>query len=311
MTNERAHSLVVASSEELEREASVTICICTFRRSSVEAAVESVYRQEKIGTSHTPIIVVDNDDTPSSRHLVENTSVRLGASVTYIHAPARNISIARNAALNAVRTRWAAFIDDDEQASPNWLKELWFARNGVQAVIGQSVAVYQANTPAWAKRCDFHSNRIGRDICNAYTCNTLLDLDFVRRHGLRFREELGQTGGEDTLFFKALAGLGAKMRYCPTSIVYEEVNNDRATMNWVLKRKLRSGQTHGLMLSEFSPKRYRLLPMTAGSKAFVSFVVAVTLAPFHHSWRLWFARMAMHLGAAQYTFTNAIHTEYR
>jgi succinoglycan biosynthesis protein ExoM len=36
----------------------------------------------------------------------------------------RNISIARNAALDVAETLWVAFIDDDEHASATWLANL-------------------------------------------------------------------------------------------------------------------------------------------------------------------------------------------
>ena len=42
--------------------------------------------------------------------------------ISYIHAPARNISIARNACVEAATGKWIAFIDDDELASENWLQ---------------------------------------------------------------------------------------------------------------------------------------------------------------------------------------------
>ena len=42
----------------------------------------------------------------------------------YLHAPARNISIARNACLEAASAPLVAFIDDDEIARPGWLAGL-------------------------------------------------------------------------------------------------------------------------------------------------------------------------------------------
>jgi len=83
-----------------------------------------------------------------------------GISVDYRHAPSRNISIARNAALDVAETLWVAFIDDDEHASATWLANLWAARSGANAVFGLCQAIYHESTRFWIKGGDYHSNRI-------------------------------------------------------------------------------------------------------------------------------------------------------
>ncbi|MFD2234845.1 glycosyltransferase family 2 protein [Phaeospirillum tilakii] len=293
--------------DQEEPAAEVTVCICTFRRSSVAAAIASVATQS---VPPPPIVVVDNDETPSARATVEAAAAASGVDLRYVHAPARNISRARNAALDATATRWAALIDDDEVAAPGWLAALMAERHGHAAVIGPAIALYPEQAPAWLRRCDFHSNRISGDPANAYTANALLDLALVRRLGLRFDEAYGQTGGEDTLFFRALARAGGRIHYCPDAEVHEEVPPARATMRWVLRRRFRSGQTHGRQLSLFSPRAYRLLPATALAKAAVAALVAAVLWPVDCRWRRWAARAALHLGALHFTLTASIHREY-
>jgi succinoglycan biosynthesis protein ExoM len=289
----------------------VTVCICTYRRASLAEAVESVVRQPGLDAAALRIVVVDNDAEPSARPLVDAVRARLGARIDYVHAPARNISIARNAALDAVATRWAAFLDDDEYAAHDWLAQLYAAREGRHAVVGQVVALYQDDTPAWARACDFHSNRIAARLDNAYTSNVLLDMEFVNRHGLRFLEACGQTGGEDTVFFRALTTAGGSMAYCPGSIAYEEVRVARANLAWVFRRKYRFGQTHGLLLSMFDRRGFRLLPLTAGAKALLSAGAALALLPVsRHAALRWATRAALHGGAVSFTLHRAITREY-
>lgn len=288
----------------------VTVCICTYRRASLAEAIESVARQDLPGAAALRIVVVDNDVEPSARPAVEAIRQRLGARIDYVHAPARNISIARNAALDAVATRWAAFLDDDETASPDWLRQLLAARDGQEVVVGQVVAVYQAGTPAWARACDFHSNRISGRVDNAYTSNVLLDVEFLNRHRLRFLEACGQTGGEDTIFFRAVTEAGGRMTYCPASVVYEPVGPERANLAWVFRRRYRFGQTHGLMLSMFDRAAYRRLPLTAGAKALLSLLVSLLLLPARHASLRWAARAALHLGAVSFTLNRSVFREY-
>jgi succinoglycan biosynthesis protein ExoM len=242
--------------------------------------------------------------------LVAETAAKIGADVSYIHAPAQNISVARNAALDAVETSWAAFIDDDEVASHDWLFNLLATRVGHNVVIGQVVALYQDGTPRWARLCDFHSNRIASRLENAYTSNALIDVAFARRHGVKFSRESGLTGGEDTLYFRCLKEHGAHFAYCPDAIVYEEVYCERASMNWVYRRKFRSGQTHAIMVAQFEPQRYRWLAIVALLKASISVIAAILLLPFHYSWRKWAARAALHLGALSKRLGGEVYQEY-
>ena len=92
----------------------VDVCVCTFRRPSVARLLASLASQDLPAATHLRVIVADNDDIPSARETVMRAFADLGLEGVYLHAPARNISIARNACLNAARATLVAFIDDDE-----------------------------------------------------------------------------------------------------------------------------------------------------------------------------------------------------
>lgn len=287
----------------------VTICMCTFRRPAAFKALASFATLSGL-SSEVRIVVVDNDETDILRGKFEDLAQRHPFPMRYIHAPAQNISIARNAALDATTTRWLAFIDDDETADSNWLANLLNCREQAEAIIGQCTAIYGPELPSWAARCDFHSNRISGDAANAYTSNALIDMDFVRRHALRFRVELGRTGGEDSIFFRQLKELGGRIVYRPEALVYELVPPSRATMTWVCRRMYRAGQTHGLLCREFNPKAYRRLLLTAGGKMVLSTVMAVVSVPGSDASRRWFARATLHAGAARYRLSPSMLEEY-
>ena len=228
----------------------VTVCICTYRRPRLMAAVRSIIEQKDLGSSIPKIVVVDNDDTPSARARLHAFCEAQNVDVTYVHAPAHNISIARNAAIDATTTRWLAFIDDDEVAAPNWIARLCAARHSAVAVFGISLAVYPGGTASWIKRGDFHSNFIldkERPIKTGYSSNVIIDLDFVRRHKLRFDISLGQTGGEDTLFFYSIYGHGGTLKFAPDAVVYDDVAPSRLSFRWIATRKFRGGQVYAMM----------------------------------------------------------------
>lgn len=286
----------------------VTICICTFRRESIAATLRSI--AEATAYAPVPVVVIDNDDHNGARDRILAAAAAAKVAATYVHAPARNISIARNAALDAVETRWAAFIDDDEIAEPAWLCALLLMRDRGEAIIGQSRALYDPGVPAWNAACDFHSNRLEGRADNAYTSNALIDVDFVRRHDLRFRLDLGQTGGEDTLFFRAFSEAGGRILYQPDSVVVEPVSTARATMRWALRRRFRAGQTHGLVLQQFDRKAYRILLVTAAAKCVFSLIAAAATVPGTTASRKWLARSALHAGSVSYRLYPRIVREY-
>lgn len=236
---------------------SVDICICTFRRPFLAETLRSVAALA-VQDVALRIIIADNDTTPSARELVAAAQHKMPWPITYLHAPAANICIARNACLEAADADFVAFIDDDETVSPQWLSQLLAMAHasGADAVLGPVQAVYDPATPGWMVRGDFHSTapvvRNGA-IRTGYTCNVL-----IRRAGpfaaLRFDLALGRSGGEDTDYFHRLTALGGTIAQAPGALVYEPVPPDRAAMGWLIRRKLRMGQTHGMLLGGTRPK---------------------------------------------------------
>ncbi|MBX7483662.1 glycosyltransferase [Qipengyuania qiaonensis] len=287
----------------------ITVCICTFRRESIADTLQSVANLDP-ALRPVEVVVVDNDETDHARTRIEQAGEAAGLPLRYVHAPARNISIARNAALDACETRWAALIDDDEIARPDWLTALAALTGNAEAVIGRSQASYSNELPAWVARCDFHSNRIEGSTANAYTSNALLDIDFVREAGLRFRLDLGQTGGEDTLFFRQFERAGGRIVYQPLSVVDEEVPVARANMRWVLRRSYRSGQTHAMIAAELAPRDYARLPLTAGAKLIACTAMGVLNLWRPTSGRRWLRRGALHAGALAYVMNRSTLREY-
>jgi len=247
-------------------------------------------------------IVVDNDDEPSARQLVEAAAAQLGLSCRYVHAPGRNISIARNACLDACRDPWLAFIDDDETATPGWLAALVAAAQGgsVAAVFGPVHAVYPDDCPAWMRVGDFHSISVVHvrgDIRTGYTSNALVQLDHPAVRGRRFEFALGRSGGEDSEFFARVHRAGGRLAFAPSGPVEEFVRPERQSFRWLWKRRLRYGQTHGrvLMMGATHGQRVRLLAFVT-AKAGFCLTNAVIAVGSPVAWRRWALRGALHIG---------------
>jgi succinoglycan biosynthesis protein ExoM len=249
------------------------------------------------------VIVADNAHEPAARELVEATGRELGLEMVYVHAPARNISIARNACLDAVSAEWLAFLDDDEIAEPQWLSALiGEAEQGRwDAVLGPVHAVYGTSAPEWVRQGDFHSTRpvfVRGRIETGYTGNVLIRRSLIESEGLRFQTELGRSGGEDEDFFNRLREAGGRIGFAPRAIAFEAVPPNRANLRWLLRRSFRFGQTYGrglLMRSQRPAARARAAAV-AGAKAAFCASAAIATLPLAARRNRYLTRAALHCG---------------
>jgi succinoglycan biosynthesis protein ExoM len=276
--------------------ARIDICICTFRRPFLEETLRSIAALER-GIHALRVIIADNDMTPSAAERVGRLAAKMPFELVYVHAPAANICIARNACLDTADADFIAFIDDDETVTPGWLEALYAKAqsSGAAAVLGPVRAIYRSDAPAWMVNGDFHSTLpvfVDGTIRTGYTCNVLIRWSEPFR-ALRFDERLGKSGGEDTAFFYALTALGGTIDYAPEAIVEEPVPAVRATMAWLVRRKLRFGQTHGMLLDG---PRLKALPVTAAKVTYCLAMTGLTAFSPVQRRRNWLRAM-LHMGA--------------
>ncbi len=276
----------------------VDVCVCTFRRPAVARLLASLAKQELGGSFRIRVIVADNDDTPSARETVETAFVAEGLDGVYLHAPARNISVARNACLQAGRAPLVAFIDDDEIARPGWLIGLVTAMDAAKTdvVFGKVNAAYAPDAPRWMPAADLHSTpapfRNGA-IDGGYTCNVLMRRRAIG--ALRFDPTFGRSGGEDTTFFAAMRGMGASMSYSADAVVDEPVTKSRSSLAWLTQRAYRSGQTYGLLRLGKGESRARLAAVSLAKVMWCLIVSSLTLwSPAR--WRKSAVRGWLHMG---------------
>lgn len=277
--------------------ASVDICICTFRRAFLAETLASIAALSQGGHA-IRVIIADNDDIPSARELVDEMRTKVPFPITYVHAPASNICIARNACLDQADADYVAFVDDDEVVTPGWIAAL-VARaeaSGAAAVLGPVRAIYGRDAPRWMVEGDFHSTRavfVGDTIRTGYTCNVLIRWCMPYR-GLRFDLALGRSGGEDTAFFYRLTALGGTIAYAEDALVEEPVPADRASMAWLVRRRLRFGQTHGMLQAGSRARALAIVAAKIGYCAAMTGLTAFSPVLRRRNW----LRAVLHIGVA-------------
>jgi succinoglycan biosynthesis protein ExoM len=234
----------------------VAIGMCTFRRPSLAQSLKSLARQKTMNDVECCVIIADNDETPSAQPMVDMAQEGHPMRLHYVHAPACNISIARNALLDkaaALGVDFLAMIDDDEEATPDWINHLLEGMHSSAAdvVVGKVTAVYRPDTADWMQKTRPHDAApvIQRDgqILTGYCGNVMLRLSSPFLQGRRFNPDLGLTGGEDDLYFRSMVRAGGTIGYVPAAVVLEEVPKARESLRYLLLRRFRAGQTHGLI----------------------------------------------------------------
>jgi succinoglycan biosynthesis protein ExoM len=280
----------------------VTIGICTYRRMAVVETLRSLAAQELPTGVAMQVVVADNDAEPEAADRVKRAGADLALDVTYVHAPSRNICLARNACLDAAAGQWIAFLDDDETASPTWLAALLAEtqRSGCDAVLGPVQAVYSDLSPAWIRAADLHSTRpvvSAGGIKKGYAGNVIIRCATIAGLGLRFDLALGRSGGEDDDFFYRLTDGGGSIGFAPDAVAYEPVPSERTTLRWLLRRSFRTGQTHGARLGMRHQGLSRLpQALLAAGKGLVCLTAAGGGVVSELRRNRWLVRGALHMG---------------
>jgi succinoglycan biosynthesis protein ExoM len=231
---------------------SVVVAVLTYRRPRDIAAVLPLLVTQAgsvAGAASVRILVVDNDPAAGARSAVEGIARTTGVRVDYAHEPEPGISAARNRALDASPADdLLVFIDDDERPTAGWLDALVTLQRttGCAAVAGPVESRFEVEPDAWITAGRFFERRrpaTGTVLEVAATNNILVDLRRVREWGLRFDAGFGATGGEDTLFTRAIAAHGGRMLWSAEARVLDIVPRARVSHRWVVLRAMSSGNS--------------------------------------------------------------------
>ncbi|WP_028266836.1 glycosyltransferase family 2 protein [Arthrobacter sp. MA-N2] len=252
-------------SEWTQIQPKVVVAIATYRRpESLAALIESLRAQDP-GLLHK-MVIVDNDVHESAREV----ATRLAPDAAYIVEPRRGISAARNAGVSAALRYepWAiAFVDDDETATPDWIRELVRSMQRHHADVVTGPVEYRlTNRPADYKYFQKLERPEGSLVKYVATNNALVLASWFRDDAsLRFDEDFGLTGGEDLEFFLRLQLRGGLCVWANSAVVSTQVPRERTQRAWLLRRELRNGQMIARLRHRFDGhSRFKLLAVGAG-----------------------------------------------
>ena len=273
----------------------ICIAIASIGRSYLLQTVQSFEMLEcPEGVSLSVIVGDDSKDKAAQKLLADYQSEAFKLKV--IDVASQNIAHCRNACLDACDADFIAFIDDDEEADPQWLLNLIATAQNekADAVFGRIISSYYPQVPDWIKNADPVGRMRQRDDGPTNTGssgNAMVRTSAVSKHGLRFDPRYGRTGGEDTDFFLKLNAAGGHLFFTNDAIVRETVLPEKSTQSFFIKRALRSGQSYAaMMLQQKSVFKKATFYLSAFLKMILGNGMAIALRPFNRSeafiWRL-------------------------
>lgn len=112
-------------------------------------ALDSLLRQTWADDHATEFVIVDDGSTDETPQLLAGFAAKAPCPVQILNGPQAGIAVARNLGFRAARGQWIASFDDDQIASPHWLRALRERadREAALCVGGALHLVYTGGTP--------------------------------------------------------------------------------------------------------------------------------------------------------------------
>lgn len=230
----------------------VAISVCTYQRpNQVRQAIRSVKELTIPTDLSATLIIIDNSPSEEVKRIFEEETRELKIQAEYVEEERRGIVYARNRILSEAEKRntdYVVLFDDDDFPDPEWLVNLWTCMKKYSSTVVSGKMIFR-----WPESC-----AIQKDIRRIYdstsshirtgdlrprcgTGNTLLDYRFVKKHNLSFNPLFNLSGGEDSHFFESMTLLGAKIVWCNEAIVYSDIVEERATEEYIWRRRYNIG----------------------------------------------------------------------
>ncbi len=231
----------------------VSAIICTHNRESyLGAAIDSLLNQDFDPDAYE-VIVVDNASTDGTKAVVDQRLPH--PRLRYIYETTLGLSVARNTGANAAQGEILAYLDDDAEASPQWLSALCqvYEQNEKIAIAGGKVTLIWppgVTPPKWISpdlAGGLGAYDLGDELINIQNpgltprgLNYSLRRSFLNAIG-GFDTSLGRVGknllSNEELHMTQLAlEQGWQVVYVPTALAAHNVTPARMKRAWFLSR---------------------------------------------------------------------------
>jgi GT2 family glycosyltransferase len=229
----------------------ISVLVCTYNRArNLAETIKSVLAQSFPDSETWETLVVDNNSNDQTRQVVEELQRQFPNRIRYIFEPNQGISNARNTAIRAACGEILAFIDDDETADANWLRNLtaqlhtseWAGAGGRVSPPASFVPPEWLPTKGFFVGGPLASFDVGKEAGQLneppFGANMAFRKEVFEKLGY-FRPDLGRSGNnlisnEDTEFGRRVLAAGLRLRYEPSAVTYHPVEASRLQKEYFL-----------------------------------------------------------------------------
>jgi glycosyltransferase involved in cell wall biosynthesis len=195
------------------------------------------------------IVILDVPTSPETDELVRELEAL--RALVVVNGANKGLSFSRNVAIEKCPTSHLIFTDDDVELTAATIAEIKDACAEGYEIVGVRIDARSTMIfPSYVGIGQLHYLTIH----NALTKPTIwgacmsLDVQFVRRHGLYFRNELGRrshdlTSGEDTSFVDAMKAIGGRDVFLNQSGVIHCFDPLRLRASYIVRRAMWQGRT--------------------------------------------------------------------
>ncbi len=238
-----------------------SVVICTYNRlRMLQDAVESCLRDATVRGVAFEVVVADNSPSGHARSFAEGLAAA-GHAVRWVHATPPNISVARNAGLQAAAAPLVAFMDDDLVLEPGWLDHLLATldQSGADVAVGPVRPRFaEGAAPAW----DPDGSRFTRVLplpsgttlivggagrlrdFSISTASSLWRRETCFTDPAPFDPAFGASGGEDLDLFLRLEARGRRFVWCAEATVWETIPAGRTALRYQAMRAYSGAQVY-------------------------------------------------------------------
>ncbi len=235
-----------------------SVVICTHNRSDSLLRTLQSLEQQTLPHADFEVLVVDNASTDSTKEVVAQNMPKNGS---YLYEEKLGLSHARNLGWKSAQGTYVAYLDDDAEASPQWLAGLLTVFNSTSKsniVVGGRVTLsFSSKKPDWLDdsllfslghlHCGTGISTLNNTTFYLHGCNIAFNKATLAEIG-GFASHLGRQdnillSGEEVYLQKLLMQSGGLLLYSDDASVTHHINVTRLKRRWFLKRMYWEGVT--------------------------------------------------------------------
>ena len=287
-----------------QRNPLISVVLCTYNRAELLGDALNSLLALSLAKANYEIVVVDNASTDETSAVVKAFQTQYSSpAIILVSESMQGLGYARNAGYKQAKGRYVAFIDDDCQATKDWLRIVLECFEQVQpqpwSVGGPIIPVYDVLKPAWFKdsyETDTwgESPRVLKRRESFTGCNMAFKKDMLEKYGgfdirLDMKGECLALAGETDLYRRIWLSEGEScvFYYSPQAVMRHRIDPYKMDVLYQLKRAFSAGQ-ESCVMAQIEPI-YRRCLLFVGSIAFLfrySVLAVLRIRPGRH-WQNW------------------------